>query len=75
MKKQKLLFAQFQNKLEDEDLVKLRSINDKKEKDSTFILHCLKCLYKSDMSVLFKRTVTKSTAKKKELSISYFPND
>lgn len=67
-KKQKLLFEKFQNTIDSENLVKLRSISDRKEKDSTFVSQCLKILYESDVSVLTERTATKTTSNKEELT-------
>lgn len=67
-KKQKILFDQFENKIDRSDLITLRSINDKKEKDSSFVLKCLHILYKNDLTVLNKRCATKTKPTKQELT-------
>lgn len=67
-KKQKILFEQFEDKIQKTDLIRLRSINDTKEKDSTFILQSLKILYKEDISALSKKTATTTTSTKQEMT-------
>lgn len=66
--RQKILFTQFEDKIDIAELVKLRSINDKREKDCTFVLQCLRILYKNNERLLCERTAAKNTSSKRELS-------
>lgn len=63
-----ILFQNFENEISQNDLLSLRSINDKKEKDSTFVLKSLKIIYKDNLSVLSQKCATTTTSTKQQLT-------
>lgn len=62
-----LLFKQFEGKINEDDLTRLRSLSDDKHKDSTFVLRCLEILYNENLAVLCEKRA-KSTNTKQALS-------
>lgn len=53
-----LIFTKFKNKFNDNELATLRSIDSKISSDSSFILTCIRYLYKNDMNRLNNISVT-----------------
>lgn len=68
VKNDKLSFKEFEGKIGNDDLVRLRSLGGDRKKDSNFVLKCLEALYKENLSVLCERSAEKSSVTKRQLT-------